>query len=54
MFGWGAKDETTKEERKDWRDNAKQQMDKGKPVKDKSGKGKQDDPPRHANKSSWW
>lgn len=34
MFGWGPKDQTTKDERAAWKDNAKSQMD---------GKSKSDD-----------
>jgi hypothetical protein len=30
LFGWGEKDTSTPQERKDWRDNAKKQMDQQK------------------------
>lgn len=51
LFGWGEKDQTTKPERDAWKANAKDQMNGGKPAKDKT----KDDgkPPRHASKSSW-
>lgn len=36
MFGWGPKDQTTKEERAAWKDNAKSQMDNERDDSDES------------------
>jgi hypothetical protein len=45
LFGWGEKDTSTPQERKDWRDNAKKQMDQQKKSQPK-GTGK-DQPKQH-------
>lgn len=50
MFGWGPKDQTTKDERAAWKDNAKSQMD-GKSKSDDSDESTDDtQPPRHARR----
>lgn len=51
LFGWGDKDTSTPQERKDWRDNAQKQIDQQngktqKPARDKEPTG----PTRHARK----
>lgn len=51
LFGWGEKDNSTPQERKAWRDNAKKQMDEqsNKPKKVKQDKSQ----PKHARRNRW-
>lgn len=51
MFGWGPKDNTTKEERAAWKDNAKSQMQDNSDDSDESTDDTQ--PPRHARRKGW-
>lgn len=51
MLGWGPKDQSTKEERDAWKDNAKSQMADSRDDSDESTDDTQ--PPRHARRKSW-
>lgn len=50
LFGWGEKDSSTPQERKDWRDNAKKQMDEQRGKTGKQKDAKPVDPPRHGRR----
>lgn len=53
LFGWGDTDNTTPQERKDWRDNAQEQIDQQNGKDKTKPKPEDDQPPRHARKGLW-